>query len=319
MRHFDIIPESPGLMLDPPVLQYLIVTINDQAPVVIRKDQTLEINANDKIRITHIECNYQRGLSLDILGCGDLNDYRQDFRIAKDTTLVVRKDNMAFAEIPVKIVSQRPPAAKEAPQADKVDYFIIERNQQRLLLANGETLALVEGEPFKILNIMPAFPDSSNVKVNFKGYVGDPKNNTGEDRGYLIHTGTDLLKRFATNKQGDLFEIVAAQDQNILGKIWVRILPPQVNYLLFKINDQKWILVKSKEQINLARDDQFSLEEIQTNLPQKSEIYLQTNGQKIKIGEPKRVKDLFPNGSNKQTIEIKTGATLLGSFVLEIG
>ena len=99
----------------------------------------------------------------------------------------------------------------------------------------------------------------------------------------------------------------------------IRILPAQVEYLLFKINDQKWVLVKSKEQINLSRDDKFSLEEVQTNLSQKQEIFLQINGQKIKTGEVKRVKDLFPNSSNKQTIEIKNGPMLLGSFVIEIG
>jgi len=319
MKYFGIIPESPALMLDPPVLQYLIVSINNQNPIVIRKDQPLEIAAGDNIKIMHIEANYERGLSLDILGYGDLNDYDQEFKISKNTTLVVRKDNMAFAEIPIKIAGQRPATLKEQPRSDKVEHFIIEHNNRRWLLADGETLPMVEGEKFKILNVLPGFPDASNLKVNFKGYVGDPKNNTGEDRGYLIHTGTDLLKRFAVNKAGDTYEIVAVQDQKTLGKMLIRILPAQVEYLLFKINDQKWVLVKSKEQINLSRDDKFSLEEVQTNLSQKQEIFLQINGQKIKTGEVKRVKDLFPNSSNKQTIEIKNGPMLLGSFVIEIG
>jgi hypothetical protein len=49
------------------------------------------------------------------------------------------------------------------------------------------------------------------------------------------------------------------------------------------------------------------------------EIFLQINGQKIKTAEVKRVKELFPNSSIKQTVEIKNGPMLLGSFVLELG
>ena len=93
MKQFGIIPESPGLNLDPPVLKYLVVTINGQTPIVVESNQTLELRAGDMISVTHIESNYERGLSLDIVGYGGVNDLRKDYAIFRDTSILVRKDN----------------------------------------------------------------------------------------------------------------------------------------------------------------------------------------------------------------------------------
>jgi hypothetical protein len=40
----------------------------------------------------HIEANYERGLSADIIGLGTINDLRKKVRISKPTRIVVRKD-----------------------------------------------------------------------------------------------------------------------------------------------------------------------------------------------------------------------------------
>ena len=100
---FDILPESPGLILDPPLLKYLVISVNSQTPIVVKNNQTLELDSGDAINVTHIEANYERGLSLDILGYGGLNDYRKDFEIFRNTSIIVRKDNHKFAEIPLSI------------------------------------------------------------------------------------------------------------------------------------------------------------------------------------------------------------------------
>lgn len=62
--------------------------------------------------------------------------------------------------------------------------------------------------------------------VNFKGFVGNWKNNTGEDRGYLIDTGRDLLARYSLHGQRKVYKIVVLQGKEILGKMLVRIIEP---------------------------------------------------------------------------------------------
>ncbi|MDY6970773.1 MAG: M14/M99 family metallopeptidase, partial [Thermodesulfobacteriota bacterium] len=75
MKLFGIIPAYPGFILDPPVLKYLVVSINGQTQSVIKDNHSLLLRPGDSIHVSHIEANYERGLSLDILGYGDLNDF----------------------------------------------------------------------------------------------------------------------------------------------------------------------------------------------------------------------------------------------------
>jgi len=227
MKHFGIIPESPGLHLDPPVLKYLVVAINGQTPIVVEANHALELRAGDMISVTHIEANYERGLSLDILGYGGVNDLGKDYAIFRDTSILVRKDNQQVAEIPVRITEKGSgEESRTTSLTRKIDFFVIEAKGLRLLLANGETLHLVRGEELKIIDILPRAPSSSGVKVNFKGFVGDPSNNTGEDRGFAINTGSDLMERFSLDGKGEAYEIVVTQGETLLGRGIVRLASP---------------------------------------------------------------------------------------------
>jgi len=223
MKLFGIIPEQPGLFLDPPELKYLVVSINGQIPIVINDTQMLDIMAGDTINIAHVEANYERGLSVDILGYGSLNDFRKDFSIYKDTSLIIRKDNKVFAQIPIR-TGRKKVASLRSPNKETVSHFIIQINRKEKILKNGDTLEVVRGDLMKIINILPeSLAGQQDVCVNFKGFVGNWKNNTGEDRGYLIDTGRDLLARYSLHGKRKLYRIVVSQGKKILGKMLVRI------------------------------------------------------------------------------------------------
>ena len=226
MKFFGIIPEQPGLFLDPPELKYLIVSINSQIPIVIKNRQTLNIMAGDKIKIAHVEANYERGLSVDILGYGSLNDFRKDFSIYKNTSLIIRKDNKVFAQMHIRM-SKKKTASLRSRNKEIISHFVIEINRKKQLLKNGETLHIVRGDLLKIIDILPqSLAEQQNVCVNFKGFVGNWKNNTGEDRGYLIDTGRDLLARYSLHGQRKLYKIIVSQGKENLGKMLVRITEP---------------------------------------------------------------------------------------------
>ncbi|MFP3929216.1 MAG: M14/M99 family metallopeptidase, partial [Desulfobacteraceae bacterium] len=208
-KMFGIIPESPGMNLEEPILKYLVVSINGRTPIVVRDREPLRLSPGDTINVTHIEANYERGLSMDILGHGDLNDFRKDFKIVRETSIIVRKDNHTFAEIPVVFSEKKEPApepveersfaaARKEEPPDELTYFMVETGGRRLVLENGERLELVRGDVMKLVDILPSF-GPEEVTVNFKGFVGDWENNTGEDRGYEIDTEEALLDRYALN------------------------------------------------------------------------------------------------------------------------
>ena len=325
-RLFGIIPESPGLVLDPPVLKYLVISVNGQTPIVVKDRETLDLAPGDRIRVTHIESNYERGMSLDILGHGDLNDFRKDFPIVRDTTIIVRKDNHTFAEIPVKLSSSRaartaaPPLTKApSPMAGQVDGFIVETQGRRILLDNGETLDLVRGDTLTIQGILPDM-GPERVTVNFKGFVGSRENNTGEDRGFLIHTDEKtLIGRYALNRKRNLYETLVTRksDEKVLGRFLVRLHPPRLDYLLLRLNEQDLVGLKPGDTLSLAGVNSLRVEAIRTNLYQEKDIHLHINGHTLRRGENGRLADLRPpKGDDRCEAVVRNGASVLGSVYL---
>jgi len=226
MKLFGIVPEQPGLFLEPPELKYLVVSMNGQTPIVVDSKQTLNLMGGDNINIAHVEANYERGLSVDILGYGSLNDFRKDFSIYKDTSLLIRKDNKVFAQIPIRISKKKAVSLRSFKQ-ETVSHLVVEVNRKRQLLRKDETLNVVRGDLIQIVDVLPeSLAGQQDLCVNFKGFVGDWKNNTGEDRGYLINTGKDLLTRYSLNGQRKLYRIVVSKGKEILGEIRVKIAEP---------------------------------------------------------------------------------------------
>jgi hypothetical protein len=314
---FDIIPESPGLVLDTPVLKYLVVSVNGQIPIVVKHNETLRLMAGDSINVSHIESNYERGMSLDILGYGDLNDYRKEFEIFRNTTIIVRRDNQIFGEIPIKISSQRLREKRKQDRPEKIDYFVIETKGHRLLLSNGSTLDLVKGDRLKIVDVQPAFPESSGLTVNFKGFVGDRKNNTGEDRGYTIDTSSRLMKRYSLKKKGQAYEIVASLKDHVMGRLVVRLSQPKFDYLILRVNNHRHLFLRPEDRISLSRDDEISLEVVQTNLYNRKGIHLSLNGHRIEAGDMRKFGDLCrSSGHLNHQFEVKKGPLTLGRIFI---
>ena len=320
MKHFGIIPESPGLNLDPPVLKYLVVAINGQTPIVVESNQALELRAGDVISVTHIEANYERGLSLDILGYGGVNDLGKDYAIFRDTSILVRKDNQKVAEIPVRITEKGSgEESRTTSLTRKIDYLVIEAKGLRLLLANGETLHLVRGEELKIVDVLPRAPFSSGVKVNFKGFVGDPSNNTGEDRGFSINTGSDLMERFSLDGKGEAYEIVVTQGETLLGRGIVRLASPKVEFVVLRVNGHGHHILKPKSVFSVSREDTICIEEVRTNLSSSDGLSLKINGQTVLPGEVKAVKDLsLASKASDTPLKVEKGSLVLGMIPLNV-
>src|SRR4030042_1649887 len=165
MKRFGIIPQSPGLELDTPSLKYLVVSINRGTPIVIKNNESLHLSEGDTINISHIEANYERGLSLDILEYGDLNDYKKDFKIFRDTSMIIRKDNNKFGEIPIIIAKSGTGVQKRTGDLDRVEHLVIETKGNQMLLSDGETLEGVKGDKMKFEDVFP--PSLPGIAENF--------------------------------------------------------------------------------------------------------------------------------------------------------
>jgi len=316
MKRFDITPQSPGLALDNPVLKYLVVSINGKTPTVIKNNEHIDLTEGDTINISHIEANYERGLSLDIIGYGDLNDFRKDFRIFKDTKVIIRRDNNTFGEIPVRITKKDSPEKKDnkIPSPDRVDSFIVEALGRRFLLFEGETLELVKGDKMKIVDIFPG--DLTGVQVNFKGFVGDRSFNTGEDRGYDVDTANDLIQRYSIDQKGETYPVIASKGDNVIGRFNVKLTDPRLNYLSLKINGTESILLGPEDSVTFSVGDNIHVEEIATNLYNSAEVSMRINGKKLARGDSDKIGELCTMHRNE--VSVHSGSLIIGKVFINI-
>jgi hypothetical protein len=317
MKLFGIIPEQPGLFLDPPELKYLVVSIDGHTPIVIEDKQALNVKAGDTINIAHVEANYERGLSVDILGYGNLNDFRKDFSIYKDTSLIIRKDNKVFARIPIR-VSARETARPGSGEEEDLAYFIVEVNGRKHLLENRETLDVVRGDLMKVVDVLPrSLARRQDVCVNFKGFVGNWKNNTGEDRGYLINTGKGLLARYSLHGQRKIYKIVASRGKQILGTMLVRITEPSLGYLILKLNDRVYA-VKDRETIRASLNDYLTVQAIESNIGEEDEVKITANDCLLIPGKAKKIGDIAGSDGDTLRINVTRQKLHLGAIYIKI-
>ncbi len=318
MEEFGIVPHSPGVTLDTPSLKYLVVSVNNEIPIVVKKGERLNVSKGDSINISHIESNYERGLSLDVLGFGDINDYRKDITIEKDTVMIVRKDNEKFGEIPIKVgersLSQSHRSSK-ITVPEKVEYFSFYLNGREILLLEGSTYDVVKGDIIKIVDIFP--PALRGSTVNFKGFVGDKVNNTGEDRGYDIDTGRDLLERYSTGEEGNIYQVVVTMDEKEIGNLNIRLMEPEMEYLIFKIDKDRHVLLRPDESVSLSPGDRVLLEAVDTNLFNNDGVYLEINGHRIRPGEAGVAGELCKAGRNE--VNVKRGGLHISRIIVNLG
>ena len=316
MKLFNIVPEHPGIALDPPVLKYLVISINGKIANVVKDKQTINLQAGDTLNITHIEANYERGLSLDILGYGDLSDFRKDIVINKNTNLLVRKDNQKFAEIAIRISGTRAVTGGMAERTQKIKYLVVKARGHRSVLLPGETLHLVNGDHMKILDVVPSYALTPALKINFKGFVGNWKNNTGEDRGYDINTATDLMRRYSLKNKGEKYEIVASLGSNVLSRFYVSLSPPSFDYLLLKVNNHSHAVLKPGDTLSVSARDEICLDHVRTNLHGTRGVHLSIGQYRLKAHEKQSMGKLFNNHAKKSKYEaiVKKGQIVLGKI-----
>jgi len=232
MERLGIVPETPGINLAAPALNYLVISINDILPVVVKNRQILYVKPGDTIMISHIEANYERGLTADIKNYGNISDARKKVKINGPTEIVIRKDYYPCGSIKIlvgknrEIVSSGISVASTAASAPGLQSFKTRINGKAYIFRNNGRVKLVKGDTFELVDVITTVEFPSRLVVNFKGYVGDSKNNTGEDRGYVIRTDTDLWQRYSLQKKGKTYRVVVKYFDDVVGRLRVELKDP---------------------------------------------------------------------------------------------
>jgi len=238
MKRLNIVPETPGLHLYPPVMRYMVLSVNEALPIAIKSGQTLTIRPGDTVTISHVEANYERGLSADILGFGTMNDFRKKTRVYKPTRIVVRKDYIDFGTIYLDVHRRGGKGVSSAASSGRLDTgspflgFQVKINGQERLYQANDSVQMVKGDVFEIVDVISSVADARDLVVNFKGFVGNRVTNTGEDRGYEIDTSSGLWPRYSVHKKGNIYPVIVSRRERVIGKLFVQLTAPQLKYVI---------------------------------------------------------------------------------------
>jgi hypothetical protein len=243
MEILDVVPQTPRMNLDKPLLDYLVISVNDTMPVVLKNQQTLHVAEGDTVTISHIEANYERGLSADLVGLGTINDLRKPIAIRAPTRIVVRKDYYPCGSVYIDIGPRRAPVTTAAARPSRTLpvsnalFFKVKRNGTTEFYNNYGHLKLIRGDIFEIVDVVTTVADPSDLVVNLKGFVGQRSQNTGEDRGYRIHSGKDLWKRYSLKKAGKRYQVIVTLEDQEVGKLFVDLAEPELKHAIFGFAD----------------------------------------------------------------------------------
>ncbi len=231
MKLLDIVPQSPGIDLKKPEMEYMIISVNGSIPMVIGKMQHLKIKKGDTIRVHDIIANYERGLSVDVIGVGNqFNDLKNDLVVNEPTRIEVKKDfykcGSVFLDVDEAQMSKVSHVSVVASEKVETIKYKLKINGVLKIIENYDEIQINLGDKLIIEDILSGTVDPSEYIVNFKGFVGNLMNNSGEDRGYIIDTSKKiLLKKYSLNKKGLLYQVLTTLNGKEVGKIFINIQP----------------------------------------------------------------------------------------------
>ena len=325
MELLGVVPETPGIYLDPPVMRYIVMAVNSNIPFAIPNGHTLRVRQGDVVSISNVEANYKRGLTADVLDHGTFNDMGKPIRIERPTQVIVRKDHHPCGMINIVLdPGQRP--AYTVSALPEVMFFNTRINSQEHLFMNHASVALVKGDRLELVDVTTNLADPSEITVNFKGYVGDRQNNTGEDRGCVIHTDRDLWKWYSLDGKGKKYQVVVTHDETVLGRLFVELTEPKLDYVILQINQGVKQCLFAGDTLPIYPQDTINILDIKTNIAANAGVQAFLKGIQRKVR-------LFADGSafpskidsgevasdhNRCKIVVQRESMVIGSILLDL-
>jgi hypothetical protein len=266
---------------------------------VVYDKQTLSIKEGDYIEISHIEANYERGLSVDILEVGNSNDYRKNIQIKEPTKIIVKKDKYHCGEVSILLGEEKPEyTITKSSILPSMKYLVIETNKIKRVIKKGEHMRVIRGDLLRIIDVVITnLSDQEAVTVNFKGFVGNRLNNTGEDRGYLIDTSKDLWEKYSKEGLGTQYPIVVTVNGRKIGEFWIDFVKPRLDYLVVKLNGGAKMCYTPHEVIEAYYSDRIEIVDVKTNVADGYGIKVNFIGFNGGVGGEDRGKPILLNNT----------------------
>ncbi|MCI4625989.1 MAG: M14/M99 family metallopeptidase [Candidatus Magnetoovum sp. WYHC-5] len=341
MDVYGILPSSPKVSLEPPVLNYLAIKINGM-PHIVQNGETVAIEKGDVVKVFNIDAVYKRGLNVDIEGYGTYSDFDKEFVIEKSSKVIVKKDVFKCGQVFLEVKSAYDDGSVASSGKVSFKYLIVELNGVRQVLKAGERLEAVKGDSLKLVDVVTDWVVSDMVTVNLKGFLqvgqqdvqikkkalGNIVKKTQDSRGVIINTAKDLEKRYSEGTNGSTYKVEVRYGNKKIANVFIALVEPKMDYLVVKQkgNGKKWysdgdvMFVKPNEVIEIV--------DVKTNVVGNKGISFAINGKRAAYKVDKQNKFVLnmsefinkdANNTKEYMLDISREGVSLGKTVIRVG
>ena len=193
---------------------------------------------------------------------------------------------------------------KNMPEPDEpgqvLDYYIVERNGERISLSKDKELSFVRGDILKIISAVLKRGGAQIGEVNVVGFRGKHAGEGRDDLGEEIDTSSTLdSKYWAVNPEGTLYAVISATNGRKHGIAFLKRTEPRLKYVDIRLND-KIRVMREGQVIRMKADDTFKVEKVVTNLKNLDQVRFKLV--KVKKPDQKKLKKLLGNSDAYELI-----------------
>jgi IMP cyclohydrolase len=324
LEEFGIIPETPKIYLENPVLKYVIVSINGRTPIVVNGNDVLKVHEGDNIRIVHIEANYSRGLTARVKGQGkSFNDLNLEVNVTENTSIQIRKDRFLIGTIPVEVMKGKSVSVAGIHFEPRVNYFCVRVNEKTFAIQPGEELAVTRGDTLTILDVKTNLDaeEEHGMRVDLRGFQAESSPYPLDDRAHHINTAVDLQEKYARPRGNTMvFPLQARLNNKVFGESYIAVMEPRLEYLVLKESGGASFVVYPGDKLELPANSTVSIMDVKTSIPDSPTLFITMSGRTVrwqqsgsagidasKLPETETPLDITRNGRSLGRIWVKQG------------
>ena len=323
LDEFGVVIDVPDRVVEAPRFDYAVLALNGEEALVVRDGGSVEVETGSRVSVDRLVGNYERYMFADLQGYGGFNDNGREVTVSEPISVVVRKDSRICGNFKILPAAAPKPAEAGTLPLDSAGAassanFIVEVNGIRQLVPAEGEIKVVMGDKLVVRDyIAPKLPQGINV--NFLGFVGNPDDNRGEDRGYLVDTANDLLVDWSVGGRGERYAIAVKNGRRELTRMTIHLLKPKLDYVVVRRNEEHPQVLQTGEAWQLSRGDRLTILGSHSNAPDDyglRYLLLDSTGVQIELKENSFVAPVARRRGDRLTLAVMRGSVTMGSVRL---
>ena len=286
LEECGIVLETPRIYLETPSLKFLVVSVNNRTPIVVKGEDVLKVEQGEVVKIIHVEANYPRGLTARYKGqTGRLDDVGHDVKITANNVIEVRKDRFLMARIPVEVSQSRTGATQKKSGEPKVTYFCVRVNDKACLVERGEQLTVMKGDLLTIMDPRTNLDaeDDRAIKVDLRGFRAESSPDPNDDRGHCIDTSLDMQQKFGrADRDTTVFALQVKSNRKVIGECYISVAEPKLEYMVLRMSQGLPFVAYPGDTLELPDKSMVTILDMKTNAPKTASLVIKMAGHTLR-------------------------------------